>query len=99
MCAGAVVTVLFPGDMALLNTTLAPGVNIAQGLFAEMFFTSYLVFTVLILASEKSRDTFLAPIGIGLSLFVAEIPGSSSHHDANHSRAIYQRGKRKLTGR
>ncbi|KAI1281155.1 aquaporin-like protein [Xylaria sp. FL0933] len=75
MCAGAVVKVLFPGDIASLNTTLAPGVNIAQGLFAEMFFTSYLVFVVLILAVEKSRDTFIAPIGIGLALFVAEIPG------------------------
>lgn len=40
-----------------------------------MFFTSYLVFVVLILAVEKSRDTFIAPIGIGLALFVAEIPG------------------------
>ncbi|GAW26302.1 putative aquaporin rerated other eukaryote [Rosellinia necatrix] len=75
VCAGAVVKVLFPGDIASLNTTLAMNVNIAQGLFAEMFFTSYLVFVVLILAAEKSRDTFIAPIGIGLALFVAEIPG------------------------
>ncbi|KAI1821548.1 aquaporin-like protein [Xylaria intraflava] len=75
ICAGAVVKVLFPGDIAALNTKLALGVNIAQGLFAEMFFTSYLVFVVLILAAEKSRDTFLAPVGIGLALFVAEIPG------------------------
>ncbi|KAI0404318.1 aquaporin-like protein [Xylaria palmicola] len=77
--AAAVVKVLFPGSIASLNTTLAPGVNIPQGLFAEMFFTSYLVFVVLILAVEKSRDTFMAPIGIGLALFVAEIPGSSRH--------------------
>jgi aquaporin rerated protein, other eukaryote len=40
-----------------------------------MFFTSYLVFVILMLATEKSRDTFLAPVGIGLALFVAEIPG------------------------
>ncbi|KAI1264192.1 aquaporin-like protein [Xylariaceae sp. FL1019] len=73
--AGAVVKVLFPGDVAALNTTLAPGMNLAQGVFAEMFFTSYLVFVVLILATEKSKDTFIAPIGIGLALFVAEIPG------------------------
>ncbi|KAI1434552.1 aquaporin-like protein [Xylaria sp. CBS 124048] len=75
ICAGAVVKVLFPGNIASLNTKLASGVNIAQGLFAEMFFTSYLVFVVLILAAEKSRDTFIAPVGIGLALFVAEIPG------------------------
>ncbi|KAI1324181.1 aquaporin-like protein [Xylariaceae sp. FL0255] len=75
ICAGAVVEVLFPGDLSLVNTRLAAGVSIAQGVFAEMFFTSYLVFVVLILAVEKSRDTFLAPIGIGLALLVAEIPG------------------------
>ncbi|KAI0203758.1 aquaporin-like protein [Astrocystis sublimbata] len=75
IAAGAVVKGLFPGNVVQLNTTLAQGVGIAQGLFAEMFFTSFLVFTVLMLAVEKSKDTFLAPIGIGLSLFVAEIPG------------------------
>lgn len=40
-----------------------------------MFLTAELVFTVLMLAAEKSKDTFIAPIGIGLSLFVAEIAG------------------------
>ncbi len=80
ICAGAVVKVLFPGDIGSLNTILAPGVNVAQGVFAEMFFTSYLVFVVLILAVEKSRDTFIAPVGIGLALFVAEIPGSCALH-------------------
>ena len=39
------------------------------------FLTAELVFTVLMLAAEKSKDTFIAPIGIGLSLFVAEIAG------------------------
>lgn len=66
---------MFPGDVASLNTLLAPGMSIAQGVFAEMFFTAYLVFVILMLAVEKSKDTFLAPIGIGLALFVAEIPG------------------------
>lgn len=76
MAAGGVVKAMFPGDMESLNTTLAPGMNIAQGLFAEMFFTSYLVFVVLMLAAEKSKDTFIAPVGIGLALFVAELPGN-----------------------
>ncbi|KAK7935652.1 aquaporin-like protein [Apiospora marii] len=75
MCAGGVVRAMFPGDLAGVNTILAPGVNLAQGVFAEMFFTAYLVFVVLMLAAEKSRDTFLAPVGIGLALLVAEIPG------------------------
>lgn len=78
MCAGAVVQAMFPGDINSVNTLLGPGVSTVQGLFAEMFFTAYLVFVILMLAIEKSRDTFLAPIGIGLALFVAEIPGKSS---------------------
>ncbi|KAI0153957.1 aquaporin-like protein [Pestalotiopsis sp. NC0098] len=75
MCAGGVVEAIFPGRIAGVNTLLGPNVNTAQGLFAEMFFTSYLVFVILMLAIEKSRVTFIAPIGIGLALFVAEIPG------------------------
>lgn len=75
MCAGGVVEAIFPGRIAGVNTLLGPHVNTAQGLFAEMFFTSYLVFVILMLAIEKSRVTFIAPIGIGLALFVAEIPG------------------------
>ena len=39
------------------------------------FLTAHLIFTILMLAAEKSKDTFIAPIGIGLSLFVVEIAG------------------------
>lgn len=66
---------MFPGSASQANTTLGPNTSIAQGVFLEMFFTAQLVFVVLMLAAEKSRDTFLAPIGIGLSVFVALIPG------------------------
>lgn len=58
-----------------VNTILAPHTSIAQGLFIEMFLTAELVFVILMLAAEKSKDTFLAPIGIGLALFVAELSG------------------------
>lgn len=34
-----------------------------------------LTFTVLMLAAEKAKQTFVAPIGIGMALFVAEIAG------------------------
>lgn len=40
-----------------------------------MFLTFELVFTILMLAAEKHKGTFLAPIGIGLALFVAELAG------------------------
>jgi aquaporin related protein len=70
---------MFPGPISQVNTTLRTGTSIAQGLFIEMFLTSLLMIAVLMLAAEKSKDTFLAPLGIGLSLFVAEIAGLSSH--------------------
>ena len=77
MCAGGLVSAMFGGSngIAKANTTLASGTSIAQGLFIEMFMTAELVFVVLMLAAEKSKDTFLAPIGIGLALFVAELTG------------------------
>ncbi|KAF2648269.1 aquaporin [Lophiostoma macrostomum CBS 122681] len=75
MCAAGLVSCMIPGDIQLTNTTLAPGTSIAQGVFIEMFMTAQLVFVVLMLAVEKSKDTFIAPIGIGLALFVAMMGG------------------------
>ena len=70
--------ILFPAQLIqVTNTTLAPGVSIAQGVFIEMFLTCQLLFVVLMLAAEKSKSTFLAPVGIGLALFVAELAGTS----------------------
>ena len=40
-----------------------------------MFLTAQLVLTVFMLAVEKHKSTFVAPVGIGLALFVAEIAG------------------------
>lgn len=58
-----------------MATTLAEGTNLAQGLFIEMFLTALLVFTILMLAAEKHRATFIAPIGIGLALFIGHLAG------------------------
>lgn len=66
---------MFPVPISEANSLLGGGTSVAQGLFMEMFFTALLVFVVLMLAIEKSKDTFLAPIGIGLALFVAMITG------------------------
>ncbi|KAF2625231.1 aquaporin-like protein, partial [Macroventuria anomochaeta] len=74
MCAAAVVSAMFPGDLNV-STTLGSGVSIAQGVFMEMFLTSLLIITIFMLAAEKHKATFLAPIGIGLALFVAELVG------------------------
>jgi aquaporin rerated protein, other eukaryote len=76
MCAGGLVKVMIPGQaIGNANSTLGSGTTIQQGVFLEMFFTAQLVFVVLMLAMEKSKDTFLAPVGIGLTLFVVMIAG------------------------
>jgi len=66
---------MFPGDITQVNSILSTKTSIVQGLFIEMFFTAELVFVVLMLAMEKSKDTFLAPIGIGFTLFVTMLSG------------------------
>lgn len=74
MASSAVVSALFPGPLNV-GTRLAAGTSKAQGLFIEMFLTAELVFTIFMLAAEKHRSTYLAPVGIGLALFIAELTG------------------------
>ena len=74
MVAAAIVSAVLPGTLAV-DTTLTNGTSIAQGLFLEMFLTAELVLTVLFLAAEKSKATYIAPVAIGLALFVAELTG------------------------
>ncbi|KAF5027718.1 hypothetical protein F66182_202 [Fusarium sp. NRRL 66182] len=72
IAAAAVTDGLIPGPLTVSNA-LGNGTSIAQGLFLEMFLTAQLVLTVYFLAVEKHRSTYLAPIGIGISVFVAHI--------------------------
>lgn len=74
MASAAVISAILPGPLNV-STTLGNGVTPAMGVFLEMFLTSLLVFTIFMLAAEKHKATFLAPIGIGLALFVAEMVG------------------------
>lgn len=74
MAASGVVAALFAGPLAV-TTTLGGGTSKSQGLFIEMFLTAVLVFTIIMLAAEKHKATFVAPIGIGLALFVCELAG------------------------
>ena len=50
--------------MCVDSTSLAPGINPAQGVFIEMFVTSYLVLAVLMLAVEKHHVTPFAPVSL-----------------------------------
>ncbi|ETI22402.1 hypothetical protein G647_06477 [Cladophialophora carrionii CBS 160.54] len=74
IASSAVVSCLLPGPLNV-GTSLGGGTSVVQGLFIEMFLTAQLVFTIFMLAAEKHRATFIAPIGIGLSLFIAELMG------------------------
>lgn len=74
MTAAALVACMFPGPLTV-QTTLGGGTSVVQGLFIEMLLTAELVFTIFMLAAEKHKGTFIAPVGIGLSLFVAELVG------------------------
>lgn len=74
IAAAAVVSTLYPGQLNV-RTTLGAGTSRTQGLFIEMFLTAELVFTIFMLAAEKHKGTFIAPVGIGLSLFIAELSG------------------------
>ncbi|MCJ1465264.1 hypothetical protein MMC07_003880 [Pseudocyphellaria aurata] len=74
IAAAGVVLVLFPGPLNV-QTSLGGGTTVTQGLFIEMFLTAQLVFTIFMLATEKHKGTFIAPVGIGLSLFISELTG------------------------
>lgn len=45
------------------------------GLFIETILTAQLVLTVYMVAVEKHKSTFLAPLAIGLTLFTAHLAG------------------------
>jgi len=73
--AALLASALFDAPISLVTTALSPSTSHIQGLFIETLLTVELVMTVLMLAAEKSRATFLAPVGIGLALFVAQMAG------------------------
>lgn len=69
-----IVKVLFPVDFNV-RTTLSEDTSLVQGVFIEGLLTAELVFAIFMLAKEKHRATYLAPIGIGIALFIAELVG------------------------
>jgi aquaporin related protein len=72
IAAAAAVSATFPGPMAV-NVRLGGGTSVARGLFIEMFTTTQLAFCVIMLAAVKHKATFLAPLGIGLALFIGHL--------------------------
>lgn len=72
IAAAGVVSGLQPGGL-YVSTMLSSNTSVVQGFFIEVFLTAQLVFTILMLAVEKHRGTFMAPLGIGLSLFITQM--------------------------
>lgn len=68
------VSVLFPTPFNV-GTTLSADTSLVRGVFIEAILTAELVFTILMMAKEKHKATFMAPVAIGLALFVAELVG------------------------
>ncbi|KAG4443352.1 hypothetical protein IFR05_001141 [Cadophora sp. M221] len=74
IAAAGAVAAMYPGPMDV-DTVLGGGTSITRGLFIEVFLTAQLVFVILMLAVEKQRSTYLAPIGIGMAFFLTELSG------------------------
>jgi aquaporin related protein len=72
--ASGLISAMLPGPLTV-QTKLGGGTSVVQGLFLEMMLTATLVFAIFMMAAEKHRATFIAPVGIGLALFVAELVG------------------------
>ena len=53
------------------GTTLSDQTTVSQGLFIEMFATAQVVFAVFMLATEKHKATYIAPVGIGIAVFAS----------------------------
>jgi aquaporin related protein len=77
IAASYIVYALFNGGLNV-GTELGGGTSNAQGIVIEMILTAQLAFTIFMLAAEQHAATYLAPIGIGLSLFIGELVGTFS---------------------
>jgi glycerol uptake facilitator-like aquaporin len=92
MAAAGLVQCMFPGDLNV-RTTLGGNTTIVQGLFIEMFLTAQLVFTIFMLAAEKHKGTFIAPVGKSrlldcLALFLVLISRERYRSRFVHHRAV-----------
>ena len=74
IAASGMVLGMFPAQFNV-RTTLGNDTSLVQGIFIEAILTAELVFTIFMLAKEKHKATFIAPVGIGLALFIAEMVG------------------------
>ncbi|KAJ4418359.1 Aquaporin-1 [Gnomoniopsis sp. IMI 355080] len=74
--AAGLVSAMFPGELQA-GSSLSDSTTPAQGFFIEMMITAELVMTIIMLAVVKSRASFMAPLSIGLALFIGHMIGAS----------------------
>jgi aquaporin related protein len=67
LACGICYALLPPGSLP--PTELGNQTSVTQGLFIEMFLTAQLVLAVFMLATEKHKATYIAPVGIGFAVF------------------------------
>lgn len=72
MAAAGAASAMTPGEIAFANS-LGGGASRSRGVFIEAFATALLCLTVLFLAVEKARATFMAPFVIGIALFLGHL--------------------------
>lgn len=74
IAAAGLVSAALPGALQAENA-LSGNATLGQGFLLETLLTATLVMTIIMLAVEKSRTTFLAPLAIGLALFLVHLIG------------------------
>lgn len=72
MAAAGAASAMTPGPIAFANG-LGGGSSRSRGVFIEAFATCILCLTVLLLAVEKHKATFIAPFVIGIALFLGHL--------------------------
>lgn len=70
--ASGVCYALLP-EGALAATELGSQTSVTQGVFIEAILTAQLVIAVFMLAAEKHKATYIAPVGIGLCVFACTL--------------------------
>lgn len=73
--AAGIVSAVLPGPLKAENS-ISPGVSTGQGFSMEAILTFMLMITILMLAVEKSRVSFAAPLIIGTSLLIIHLVGT-----------------------
>jgi aquaporin related protein len=72
MAAAGAASAMTPGPIAFANA-LGGDCSRSRGVFLEAFGTTLLCTTVLFMAVEKHKATFMAPLAIGIALFIGHL--------------------------